>query len=131
MVKVHPGKEGGFRVEIRIRLPDGSWHRERVKSPVASKTGSRAWGEARERHLLVHGPPRKETSAETPAAAAVPTLGDFWPEFIGHARANRQKASTIAAKETIGRKYLLPALATRPLDAIATKDVDALTRVLV
>jgi hypothetical protein len=33
----------------------------------------------------------------------VPTLETFWPRFVdGYARANRQKPSGIAAKETIG-----------------------------
>jgi hypothetical protein len=122
MVKVTPSKEGGFRVEIRIRLPDGSRHRERVRSPVTSKSGSKAWGEARERHLLVHGPPRKKAPPAASPAPAVQTFGELWPSFLANAQANRQKASTLAAKEMIGRKYLLPVFAARRLDAMANSD---------
>ena len=41
----------------------------------------------------------------------------------GHARANRQKPSGIAAKEMIGRVHLLPALGSRSLDSIRNEDV--------
>ena len=41
----------------------------------------------------------------------VPTLREFAPRFLdGHARANRQKPSGIAAKEMILRVHLMPAL---------------------
>jgi integrase len=118
MVKVTERKQGGWRVDIRIRLPDRSFHRERIKSPVASKSGSQRWGEARERHLFQHGPKRKEAPA-----TVVPTLGAFWPRFIADGVANRQKASTIEAKETIGRLYLLPALGDVALDRIDTEKI--------
>ena len=43
----------------------------------------------------------------------VPTLREFAPRFMdGHARANRQKPSGIAAKEMILRVHLLPAFGT-------------------
>jgi integrase len=55
-------------------------------------------------------------------------LEQFAPRFIDeHARANRQKASGIAAKEMIFRVHLLPLLgADRPLDAITNADVQRL-----
>jgi len=120
MVKVTEGKQGGWRVEIRVRLPDRTWHRERVKAPVASKSGAQRWGEARERHLLQHGPKKKEAPQ---AAAPVTTLRDFWPRFIADGVANRQKASTTHTKETIGRLYLLPALGNLPLDCIDNEQI--------
>ena len=52
------------------------------------------WGQDRERHLLLNGKPRPTKE--------VPTLAEFAPRFMdGYARANRQKPSGIAAKETI------------------------------
>jgi hypothetical protein len=43
----------------------------------------------------------------------VPTLSEFWLRFFeGHAQANRQKPSGIAAKETIGQLHLVPTLGT-------------------
>ena len=57
----------------------------------------------------------------------MPTLRAFAPRFIdGHARANRQKPSGIAAKERILRVHLLPALGHRKLDAIKSEDVQRL-----
>jgi len=56
-----------------------------------------------------------------------PTLSDFWPPFLdGYARANRQKPSGIAAKETIGHVHLIPTLGTKRLDAISTETVHQL-----
>src|SRR4029077_1152745 len=56
------------------------------------------------------------------------TLEQFAPRFVDeHARANRQKASGIAAKEMILRVHLLPMLGgNRRLDAITNSDVQRL-----
>jgi integrase len=61
----------------------------------------------------------------------VPTLQEFAPRFIeGHAKANRQKPSSIAAKEMILRLHLAPPLGAKRLDAITTEDVQQLKSVL-
>src|SRR5688500_10007722 len=106
-VKVRPYKRGGWEVDARVTLPDSSEHRRRWKSPLASKAAAQRWGEDRERHWYAELlNPRPEA-----AAKEVPTLAEFWPRFMdGHARANRQKPSGIAAKDTIGRVHLLPIL---------------------
>jgi hypothetical protein len=46
----------------------------------------------------------------------------------GHARANRQKPSGIAAKEMILRVHLVPAFGHKKLDAIKSEDVQRLKR---
>jgi integrase len=57
----------------------------------------------------------------------VPTLAEFVDKFLdGHARANRQKASGITAKESIIRVHLVPLFGTRRLDAITTEHVQQL-----
>jgi integrase len=57
----------------------------------------------------------------------VPTLKEFAPRFMdGHARANRQKPSGIAAKETILNVHLVPLLGTMRLDAITSEAVQQL-----
>ena len=94
-------------MDIRLKLPDGRRVRERLKAPVASKSGAMRWAEDRERHVLLHGPgePRKEE---------VPTLGEFAARFLGdHARANRHKPSGVSSKETILRVHLVPSLGAR------------------
>jgi integrase len=73
--------------------------------------------------LLLHGAPQVRKEA--------PTLSDFWSRFLdGYARANRQKPSGIAAKETIGRVHLLPTVGQKRLDAITTEVVQQLKRQL-
>ena len=44
----------------------------------------------------------------------------------GHARANRQKPSTVVTKESILRVHLIPLLGAKRLDAITNEDVQRL-----
>jgi integrase len=84
-----------------------------------SKSAAQRWGEDRERHLLQHGLPQPKKE--------VPTLEQFAPTFLdGHARANRQKPSGIAAKENIVSVHLIPLLGTKRLHAITNADVQEL-----
>lgn len=106
-------------VDINTRLSNGARHRERRRLSITSKSAAQRWGQDRERHLLQHGPPQLKKE--------VPTLEEFAPRFVeGHARANRQKPSGIAAKEMIVRVHLVPALGARPLDTITNEDVQRL-----
>src|SRR6188472_765957 len=123
-VTIRPYRRGGWEVDIRVVLPDDSEHRQRRKAPVASKSAALRWAEDRERewyYQLTHPKPRNEPTQE------VPILRDFAPRFLdGHARANREKASGIAAKEMILRVHLVPALGAKKLDAIRSEDVQYL-----
>ena len=121
--RIHaPTPRGGWEVDVRVVLPDGSCRRERRRAPVSSRSAALRWGQARERELLIHRPavsptPRKE----------VPTLGEFVERFLdGHARANRQKPSTIVTKEVLLRAHLVPQLGSKRLDAITNEDVQRL-----
>jgi hypothetical protein len=54
----------------------------------------------------------------------VPTLNEFASRFLdGYARANRQKPSGIAAKETILNVHLLRLPGSKRLDAVGNEDV--------
>jgi integrase len=124
-VTVRPYKRGGWEVDLRISLPDGSEHRQRRRSPLASKSAAQRWGEERERHWY--------QELTQPKAAAqlkqkeAPTLEEFSSRFLeGHARANRQKPSSVASKETILRVHLLPALGGRRLNEITNEHVQQL-----
>jgi integrase len=120
-------KRDAWMVEIRFRWPeDRTLYRQRVLAPVASKTAALRWGQARELALLAEGKPRPAPAAP-PEPKEVPTLVAFWPRYIdNHARANRQKASSIEAKESIFNRHLRPMFGTRRLDAIGDEDVQAL-----
>src|SRR5262245_55579883 len=91
----------GWEVDIRLVLPDEVEHRQRRKAPVSSRSAAQRWGEERERHWY-HELTR--SSLPEPPKKEVPTLQKFWPRFLeGHAQANRQKPSGIAAKEMVAR----------------------------
>ena len=124
-VTIRPYVNGGWEVDIRLELPDGSILRERKKAPSASKTAAQRWGEARERVLLVDGKPKRPKDEEVPTQ--VPTLRDFAPRFVdGYAKANRLKPSGIAAKKSVLNVHLIPEFGDKPLDQITTEDVQRL-----
>lgn len=128
-ISVRPYANGGWEVDIRIQLPDGTRLRDRTKAPGSSKTAVLRWAEARERVLLTTGKPRR--TGRPDSIQARPTLADFAPRFLdGYAKANRQKPSGIAAKETALRVHLVPHLGDKPLDAITTEDVQGLKNAL-
>ena len=111
-------RKGGWEVDIRIMLPDGRMLRERREAPVASKTAAWRWATARER-VLRDGPPQPRRQKKE-----VPRLQEFTQRFLDdHARANRQKPSGIAAKESILRVHLVPLLGDKRLDRITNEDV--------
>jgi len=124
-VKIRPYRNGGWEVDIVVKLPNGEVIRERKKSPVTSKTGTQRWAQEREMYLLLH-PPQEPKPEEQPKKE-VPTLADFAPRFIErYAKANRQKSSSIYAKESILRHHLLPWFGTRKLDQLQEEDVQNL-----
>jgi integrase len=121
--------QGGdeWEVDIRVQLPDGSVIRERKKAPVSGKTAALRWAEARERVLLVNGKPNRQKQE----VSTVPTLAEFSNRFLeGYAKANRQKPSGIAAKDTIFRVHLVPLIGIRRLNEISTEDVQKLKSAL-
>jgi hypothetical protein len=123
-VKIRPYRRAGWEVDIRVTLPDGTEHRLRRKAPFAAKSAALRWAEERERKWsdqLTQPGPKAEPKKE------VPTLQAFAPRFLdGHARANQQKPSGIAAKDSILQVYLVPLLGTSRLDTITTEDVQRL-----
>lgn len=146
-VKVRPYRNGGWEVDIVLELDDGQKLRRRLKSPVSSKSGSLRWGRERERHLIKHGPepkqrkPKQQRPTRRRSSARmesninpqgrttkeVPTLAAFAPRYIeGYARANREKPSSIDAKESILRNYLIPVFGDTRLDALTQEDIQVL-----
>jgi hypothetical protein len=96
-VTVRPYVNGGWEVDIRVQLPDGSVIRERKKAAASSKQAAQKWAESRERVLLVHGKPKPAKEG----AQKIPTLKEFALRFLdGYAKGNRLKPSGIASKET-------------------------------
>lgn len=136
-VRIVPARSGkGFEYDIRLTWPEGGRLRERGKCPVTGKDASKRWAEARERAIMLGGKnayrPLAEKAQPAPSLkegdlGKSPTLEAFWPRVVSdHYRANRKKASTTDAAESIYRNHLLPALGDKPLNQITTSDVQAL-----
>ena len=127
---------GEWEVDVRVELANGEVFRQRVvyrDSP--SKAEARTWAEEREHHVkdlarqgLDLGRIRRALRGQEEANGRpmVPTVAEFQKAFIEHARGNRQKASSIYAKESILRRHLVPLLGTKRLDEITEVDVQAL-----
>ena len=127
-VTIRPYVNGGWEVDIRVLLPDGTLIRERKKAPATSKSAAQRWAEARERVLLVHGKPKPVQKQEV---QQTPTLAEFAGRFVdGYAKANRLKPSGIAAKKTVLSVHLIPLLGDKRLDQITTEDVQQLKAAL-
>src|SRR5689334_21804367 len=112
-ITIRPFKNGGYEVDIAIRLPNGQRIRERRKAPVASRSGTRRWAEARELEMLQRG------IVPAPAPKA-PRLSEFQAQYMQSSRADRQKHSTIMLKESVFRTWLVPHLGSKRLDQITT-----------
>lgn len=126
-VKIRPYKRGGLEVDIMIRLPNGEPYRERRKAPTDSRSAALRWGKDRERHLLVHGPNDKSERSDAPARKEVPTLAEFAPRYMeGYAVANRQKPSTMDAKQQHLKTYLVPLFGHTRLDQITQEEIQQL-----
>ncbi len=123
-VKVRGVRKGVWQVDVIYRTPEGRRARERRRVRVESKSAAKAWGARREQVLMAYG--------STPAVLKeVPTVQEFAPTFVdGYARANRQKPSGIAAKETIIRVHLLPRLGPKRLDEITNEVVQSMKSAL-
>jgi integrase len=110
-IRVVEHQGGWLQVDIRVRLPDGTRYRERLRAPVQSKSGARRWAEQRERYLALHGPeqPKKE----------VPTLEEFESRFFSeHVEANQLKPSTAHSYRSRFKNHLRPTLGRLRLDQI-------------
>lgn len=119
-VRIVPYRNGGWEVDLRVRLSNGQRHRERKKFSGTSRSGAKRWGQDRERYLLLHGPEQPRNQKDT----EVPTLAEFASRFMTeHAQANQLKPGGIKHKETQLRVHLIPALGEQRLDAITNADV--------
>ena len=90
---------GFWMVDVVFEHVDGRRERVRKVSPVQTRRGAEVYERKLRAELLSPSPRKKE----------VPTLQEFAPRFIeGYAKANRQKASGIRAKESIIATHLAP-----------------------
>jgi Phage integrase, N-terminal SAM-like domain len=106
-----------WMVDIVFEHADGRAERVRKVAPVQTRRDAEAYERQLRASLLAPAPQRKE----------VPTLSAFMTRYMeGHAKANRQKASSIATKKSIFENHLIPRLGPRRLDQITDEDIQQL-----
>ena len=106
-----------WMVDIVFEHADGREERVRKVAPVQTRRDAEAYERQLRASLLAPAPQRKE----------VPTLSAFMTRYMeGHAKANRQKASSIATKKSIFDNHLIPRLGPRCLDQITDEDIQQL-----
>src|SRR6185437_6082582 len=123
-IRIGKYRGGGWEVDLRITLPNGQRVRERVRSPIPSRSGTQRWAEARAAELALHGKVnhiKKE----------VPTIAGFKARYVDeYAKANQQKPSTIIQKENIIDHYLVPRFGSKRLDELSASDIQKLKAAL-
>jgi integrase len=108
-------------VDVVFEHANGTAERVRKVAPVQTKRGAEEFERQVRASLLRPPVVRKE----------VPTLLEFVPRYMdGHAKANRLKASSIAGKQSIFDRHLLPRFGTKRLDQFTDEDVQALKAAL-
>lgn len=124
IVAARSGK--GWEYDIRFVWPEGGRLRERGKCPASAKETSKRWAEARERSIFLDGKANyRPLRSPTPSGGL--TFGAFWPRVVtDHYKANRKKASTLKAAQSIVDCHLLPMFGTTPLAEITTAEVQSL-----
>jgi integrase len=106
-----------WMTDIVFEHADGRKERVRKVAPVQTRRGAEAYERQLRASLLAPLPQRKE----------VPTLTAFMTRYMeGHAKANRQKASSINTKQSIFHNHLIPRLGPKRLDQITDEDIQRL-----
>ncbi|MFO7565203.1 MAG: tyrosine-type recombinase/integrase [Enhygromyxa sp.] len=105
-----------WMIHIEHTWPDGRKQTIRKVSPVQTKRGAEQY-ERELRLQLVSGQWKEEVKK-------VPTLAEFAEEFLGYQR-TLNKPDTMASKEGILRRCLIPAFGKCRLDAIDERVIDA------
>lgn len=117
--------ERHFQYDFRLTLPDGTVYRERRKARGAtSATAARQIGLRRLQEVLRHGPPK----AAEPETDRVPTFAEYGPQWLDAARAQRQRESTLVAKESKLRLHVIPLVGELRLDQVTAATFEMIKR---
>lgn len=111
-----------WSIDIKIQLPGQGLVRVRKSSPINTKRGAQQY-EHQVRQALLDGTFSKHEAEE--ARPVVETLADFAPRFIEMSVVNN-KPSSVEAKRTLLRLYVVPILGTKKLDAVGAEDIERL-----
>lgn len=107
--RIHQEPDGGWFVDVRGILPDGSAFRRRVRPKVATRKQAESYADATWKAAL---------NGVIETRRSSPTLGDFFDRWMrDHCVANRHKTSGQISNRKIYNKHLAR-LAKMPLHAI-------------
>ncbi len=114
--------EEGWQYDIRFTWPSGKPFREKKKVPISGLTEKKAlaWATERRNPFIAKGETKPELEVN------IPTLAAFKEAYLRHKRAERLKASTDYARESILRKHIIPVLGDWRLDEIDASALDQL-----
>lgn len=98
---------------------------------VTSKTGAERWAMDQAKRIAAEGRPHNNQKSRAERArreeaerrAFVPTLAEYWPEFLATMEAERCAPNTLVAFEQAGRLRVLPLLGQSRLDKIGELEV--------
>jgi len=108
----------GWEYHLKLVLPNGEFFEERKKSPVAGKTGTQRYAEARAAHVV------RESVAPAPVTRKeVPTVSGFRESFMTYSKTNN-KPSTVYAKEWMLNAHLIPFFGRMRLDEIGPAEIE-------
>lgn len=111
----YKNNRGRWAVDVTLEHPDGRVERVRKTAPVQTKRAAEQY-EREVREALLAGKRGKP----------MPTLAEFWPEYMATAELHN-KASSLAAKRSLYRNHLEPYFGGMRLDAIGTREIDGFT----
>ena len=117
----------GWRYDIRFRWPSGKPFREQRQVSLTGLTEKKAlaWATERRNTLLAAGEAGPQQEVKNPEPK-VPTIAEFEAAYLRHKRAQRLKASTDYARESVLRRHIIPTLGKKRLDEIDVATVDLL-----
>jgi hypothetical protein len=107
-------KRKGWRVDFVFQQADGRKERVRKQSPVQTRRGAEEY----ERQL------RQEMLDPRPEGKEVPVFSAYAEEFMRTYAETNNKPSEVGDKRTALKRYLLPKLASKRLDAIGVRDIE-------
>lgn len=98
---------------------------------VTSKSGADRWAMDQARKIAAEGRPHntrkaraaREAAEEAVRAAFVPTLAEWWPDFMRTMEAERCAPNTVVCFEQAGRLRVLPLLGALRLDQIGELEI--------
>ncbi len=120
-----PTGKGGWRVRIKIKMPDGRRIEVSKKSPLSTMTQTRAWAHELERVLFAQA-----LAPKVAAKVLAPTVARFAPRFLEYLTNRRRAPATVTAYEVGLRMHILPALGRCRLDEVTPVDHERLLAAL-